>query len=312
MSIKDWSITPGNNNAVPPNGWPEGMQPSAVNDTARQQMADHRAQWNDAQWFVYGDGDGAASIAYATANSFTVAASNVTATYHAGRRVKAVGAITGTIYGTISSSSFSINTTVGVVWDSGSLSNEALTISLSINPALNTGLPTSVGSRDFWGGLSTGAANIYTITINPKPPSIADGLRVGFRAHQASTSSATLTVNGVSAPLTMNGQALTGGEIKLGVNYQAVYNGTASRWEVQAAVVAGVGDVFGPVSSVNNGVALFNGTSGKVIKDGGALGTAAFLNVGTGNGNIVQLGATGLPPLNNDNVPATNLILVQK
>jgi hypothetical protein len=34
--------------------------------------------------------------------------------------------------------------------------------------------------------------------------------------------------------------------------------------------------VDGPVSSTSNSVALFNGTSGKLIKEGGTLGTAAF------------------------------------
>ncbi len=37
--------------------------------------------------------------------------------------------------------------------------------------------------------------------------------------------------------------------------------------------VAGTGDVVGPASSANNHVALFNGTTGKLLKDGGALPT---------------------------------------
>lgn len=39
---------------------------------------------------------------------------------------------------------------------------------------------------------------------------------------------------------------------------------------------AGSGDVIGPASSVNNGVALFDGLTGNLLKDGGVLGTAAF------------------------------------
>lgn len=38
--IASYSTTPSSNNSAPPNGWPEGMAPSAVNDTARQLMAD--------------------------------------------------------------------------------------------------------------------------------------------------------------------------------------------------------------------------------------------------------------------------------
>lgn len=40
MPVTSWSTTAADNNAAPPNGWPEGMAPSAVNNTARQGMAD--------------------------------------------------------------------------------------------------------------------------------------------------------------------------------------------------------------------------------------------------------------------------------
>lgn len=39
---------------------------------------------------------------------------------------------------------------------------------------------------------------------------------------------------------------------------------------------SGSGNVTGPASSTDGHVALFNGTSGEIIKDGGALGSAAF------------------------------------
>lgn len=42
----------------------------------------------------------------------------------------------------------------------------------------------------------------------------------------------------------------------------------------------GGGDVVGPASVVNNDVALFDGISGKLIKSGGQLGTAAFTSLG--------------------------------
>jgi hypothetical protein len=40
MAVTGYSTTPGSNNGSPPNGAPEGMAPSAVNDTIRQIMAD--------------------------------------------------------------------------------------------------------------------------------------------------------------------------------------------------------------------------------------------------------------------------------
>src|SRR6266566_2318146 len=36
--IVDWSATDGSNNATPPAGWPEGMNPAQVNDTGRAMM----------------------------------------------------------------------------------------------------------------------------------------------------------------------------------------------------------------------------------------------------------------------------------
>lgn len=40
MPVTSWSTSPSSNNAAPPNGWPESMAAAAVNDTARQMMAD--------------------------------------------------------------------------------------------------------------------------------------------------------------------------------------------------------------------------------------------------------------------------------
>jgi hypothetical protein len=135
--IKDYSPTPASNTAL----FPEGMAPSAVNDGMRQVQADIRSWYNDSQWVIYGDGDGAFAIAYVSPTSFSVTGADVTAVYHAGRRVRAVGSLTGTIYGTIQSAAFATNTTVTVQWDSGSLQNEALTIAIGILSATNTAIP---------------------------------------------------------------------------------------------------------------------------------------------------------------------------
>lgn len=131
MGIESWSPTPSSNNSSPPNGAPEGWAPSAVNDTIRQQMADHRSKWEDAQWFNWGY-----THTYASSTSFTISG-NYTSTYTVGSRVRAVGSSTGTIYGRITDSTYSApNTTVTVSWVSGSLSNETLTVSLGTYPDL--------------------------------------------------------------------------------------------------------------------------------------------------------------------------------
>ena len=42
MAYTKYSLTPANNTATPPDGAPEGMLPSAVNDTMRDMMAQIR------------------------------------------------------------------------------------------------------------------------------------------------------------------------------------------------------------------------------------------------------------------------------
>lgn len=139
--VSTWSTSAGSNNSAAPDGAPEGQAPSSVNNVIRENMRAVRAWYNDSQWVAFGDGDGSATIAYASATSFTVAGVDVTTTYHAGRGIRAVGSSTGTIYGIITSSSFSTNTTVNVAWITGSLSNESLTISIA---ALSNGAGSSL------------------------------------------------------------------------------------------------------------------------------------------------------------------------
>jgi hypothetical protein len=128
--ISTWSTTAANNNSAVPDGWAESMMPSGVNNSAREMMAQIRAVWNDKEWFILGDGDAATTFTYASATSVTVA-SDITSTYHVGRRVKVIGAntsVTG-IYGKIATSSYSSpNTTLTFTFDSGSISSSDATV----------------------------------------------------------------------------------------------------------------------------------------------------------------------------------------
>ena len=142
--IKDYSTTAASNTSVGGISIAEGMLPSNINNAFRGLLADVREWYNDGQWVIYGDGDGSFTVSYGSATSFTVAGADVTSFYHANRRVKAIGSSTGTIYGTISSSSFSTDTTVNVTWDSGNLQNESLTIHVAILSATNDSIPADV------------------------------------------------------------------------------------------------------------------------------------------------------------------------
>lgn len=145
--IGKYDTTAANNTATSSNtvSVAEGMVPSNINNALRDIMADIRQQFNSAEWIEYGDGAGTYTATYASATSFTIDGTDVTAIYHAGRRVKVVASTPGTIYGTVSSTSFSTNTTVNITWDSGSLSNEAITsVHIGVLSKTNNSIPTDV------------------------------------------------------------------------------------------------------------------------------------------------------------------------
>ena len=106
MTISNYSTTASNNTSINGINISEGMSPSDVNNSIRSQLADVRSGFNDKEWFLLGDGDQTTTFNRASASSVTVA-SNITSTYHVGRRVKIIGSATGTIFGKIATSSFS-------------------------------------------------------------------------------------------------------------------------------------------------------------------------------------------------------------
>lgn len=136
-AISQWSKTPSSNNSAPPDGWPENQAPSTVNDCAREMMAQIRTWYEDAEWIDFGH-----TATYVAATQFRFSGVDRTATYTVGRRVRAVASTPGTIYGTITASSFSTDTTITVNWDTSTeLSNEALTVSVGILKPGSAALP---------------------------------------------------------------------------------------------------------------------------------------------------------------------------
>ena len=213
--IKEYDTTAGNNSTINSIDISEGCAPSGINNAIRQVLADSRSQWNDANWFEYGDGNGSFTITYASGTSFTVDGIDVTSIYHAGRRLRAVGSATGTIYGTISSSSFSTNTTVNVTWDSGSLSNESLTISLSILDSTNSGIPVLNQTLEVNGTVLSDKAYIAEATLT-------DGATIDWNMSTEAVAKVTLGGN-----RTLN--APTNGSTGQFASLLVIQDGTGSR-----------------------------------------------------------------------------------
>ena len=159
--IGAWSTTAATNSSADSNiNWAEGQAPSTVNDSARAMMAAVATWLRDKGYIEFKE----YTHTYVSATSTKTSGVDTTAYYTKGRRVRAVGSSTGTIYGRIVSSTFSTDTTIVYKWDaSGSLSNEALAVSVAlldpeaqggdIHGVLNTAKATSVASAsscDIW------------------------------------------------------------------------------------------------------------------------------------------------------------------
>ncbi|MHA1538908.1 MAG: hypothetical protein ACTSXQ_00345 [Alphaproteobacteria bacterium] len=112
------------------------MAPSGVNNAAREVMAAMRRQFEDAQWFNYGD-----TLTYLSPTSFSVVG-DLSALYEAGRRIKLTGATPFTVYGDIVSAVYSApDTIITVTLDSGALDASLSAASLSILTPGNVAIP---------------------------------------------------------------------------------------------------------------------------------------------------------------------------
>jgi len=271
--IGKYDTTAGSNSTTASNSVSvaEGMLPSNINNAFRDIMADIRQWYNTAEWIEYGDGAGTYTPAYASSTSFTIAGVDVTSAYHVGRRVKVVAATPGTIYGSITATSFSTNTTVTVDWDSGSLSDEAITsVHIGTISASNTSLPET-----------TAITGDYTLDVSGDIILDADGDNVTLKA--AGTTALDFVLNGTTdvtldAPGDIHLDA-DGGDIKF-------YDG---------------GVQFGEVTNSSTDLVVKSTTSDKdvIIKgnDGGSPITALTLDMSeagkaTFNNDVIVSGLT--------------------
>jgi len=219
--IKDYSTTAANNTTIGSINTAEGMLPSNINNAFRGLAAEIREWYNDSQWVIYGDGDGSFTIAYASATSFTVSGVDVTSFYHVGRRVKAIATTPGTIYGTISASTFSTNTTVTVTWDSGSLANEAVSIYVAALSKTNDSIPelvitnakvataAAIDATKIGGGLVSNSEFAFL-------DGVTSAIQTQLNAKQATITGAATTV--VTSDLTASRAAISNSSGKIAVS----------------------------------------------------------------------------------------------
>lgn len=155
--LSTYSTTAASNNSAAPNGWPEGMLPSDVNNCAREGMARVREWYEDAQWINFGH-----TIVSSTGTTIVVSGDQ-TAIYSTYRAIRVNQSASQD--GWVTSSTYSApNTTITV--NGFTVSSPTLVEVGAITSA--TSLPINmemvIYSASFNGTITAGIINAQTIT----------------------------------------------------------------------------------------------------------------------------------------------------
>ena len=322
-NIKDYSTTQASNISLNGIDTNEGMLPSLLNNSIRALMKNTRDWYNDSQYVQYGDGSGAATIAYASGTTFTIAGVDVRTIYTVNRRIKVIAATPGTIYGTISAVAFSTNTTVTVVWDSGSLSSEAIDVylaALTVDsipkgiPAtrINTGV---VSDAEF--NYLDGVSSAIQTQLNAKSPTItgsastidtesltANRAVISNGSQKIAVSDVTSTelsyLDGVSSNVqtqlnakqaTITGAATTIDTEDLTASRALVSNGSG-KVEVSAVTSTEIGYLDGVTSAIQTQIDAKGASNANLVAIGNLAKTDGNLIVGNGSTWVAENGAT--------------------
>ena len=166
MSITKFSTTAANNgNRLASGTMIEGMSPSQVNDGVRSLMASIRSQHNEAEWIEFGTGSNVTTYTRVSGTSISMPV-DVTSVYTVNRRVKIVDGGGSTLYGRVTSVSFSSpNSTLVLEFDGGASlgSGNPTSVKHGIIAPTNTSLPSVVptGTIQMYGGAVTPTGYLF-------------------------------------------------------------------------------------------------------------------------------------------------------
>lgn len=125
-------------------------------------------------------------------------------------------------------------------------------------------------------GADAGANDTYVVTLTPAPAAYVTGEHYRFKANTANTGACTVNFNGLGAKTIKKAAGgittdLDDNDIRAGQWVDLVYDGTNMQMQsllgnAPTGGSGGFGDVVGPSSSVDAEVALFDSTTGKLLK----------------------------------------------
>lgn len=221
--VGKWSTTAANNNATPPDGWPEGQAPSTVNDCARENMAAIKTALQDMDFF-----DHDFTPTFINANSFSVPGDQ-TARIVAGRQLKLFDATTH--IRAIGSASFTTVTTISLGAGTAltsSLSSFAVSIINPNNSALPTGFNRISASAIETITLTASGAVVLLSTLSVDGAIVANStlsvsgavvLKTTLSVDGATVLGTTLSVSGavaLNSTLTVGGAVVLQGALSVG------------------------------------------------------------------------------------------------
>ncbi|MEE9471229.1 MAG: hypothetical protein V3W32_05865 [Gemmatimonadota bacterium] len=122
-----WDITAGNNNDPSPDGWPENMNRTGVNNSARENMAAVRRWYAAPEWLQLFSGY---TVTKDDWHTVRIAGVDASAAGIVGRRVRLSGG--GTVYGTIVSATYSSPDTTFVIDVDPGLGNDELASGINL------------------------------------------------------------------------------------------------------------------------------------------------------------------------------------
>lgn len=256
--IYAFDVTAANNNAAPPNGFPENMEYNAVNNAARELMAAMKRWQVASQSGIASAGSqpaytltsGQTLGAYANGQCFAFLA-HAASTGNVTLNVDGLGAVavTDSRGNQLGSGDIQANGVYFVVKTAaswrviGHLSAASVQALVSV---ANLTAPTT-----------TNSTNAYSLTLTGFPAAYANGQLIGFVANAANTGAATLNINGLGAEALQDpdGAALVANDLVANGPYIAVR--VSGAWRVVSGLPVNL------ATQISGTLAIANGGTGQ-------------------------------------------------